>query len=34
MQKALKALTERDIVREEQTLGDVRLRLDNPFLST
>jgi hypothetical protein len=34
MQKALKALTERGIVREEQTLGDVRLRLDDPFLAT
>jgi hypothetical protein len=34
MQKALKALTERGIVREEQTLGNVRLRLDDPFLAT
>lgn len=34
MQKALKALTERGIVREEQTLGAVRLRLDDPFLAT
>jgi hypothetical protein len=34
MQKALKALTDRGIVREEQTLGDVRLRLDDPFLAT
>jgi hypothetical protein len=33
MQKALKALTARGIVREEQTLGDVRLRLDDPFLA-
>ncbi len=34
MQKALKALSDRGIVREEQTLGDVRLRLDDPFLAT
>jgi hypothetical protein len=34
MQKALKVLTERGIVREEQHLGDVRLRLDDPFLAT
>jgi uncharacterized protein len=34
MQKALKALADRGIVREEQTLGDVRLRLDDPFLAT
>jgi uncharacterized protein len=34
MQKALKALTERGIVREEQTLGALRLRLDDPFLAT
>jgi hypothetical protein len=34
MQKALKALTDRGIVREERTLGDVRLRLDDPFLAT
>ncbi len=34
MQKALKALTDRGIVREEQTLGAVRLRLDDPFLAT
>jgi hypothetical protein len=34
MQKALKALTDRGIVREEQTQGDVRLRLDDPFLAT
>jgi energy-coupling factor transporter ATP-binding protein EcfA2 len=34
MQKALKALTERGIVRQEQTLGAVRLRLDDPFLAT
>lgn len=34
MQKALKALTARGIVREEQTLGDMRLRLDDPFLAT
>jgi hypothetical protein len=34
MQKALKALTERGIVREEQTLGAVRLRLDDPFFAT
>jgi hypothetical protein len=34
MQKALKALTDRGIVREEQTLGDVRLRLDDPFFAT
>ena len=34
MQKALKALTERGIIREEQSLGDVRLRLDDPFFAT
>lgn len=34
MQKALKALTDRGIVREEQVLGDVRLRLDDPFFAT
>ena len=34
MQKALKALTDRGIVREEQTLGGVRQRLDDPFLAT
>jgi energy-coupling factor transporter ATP-binding protein EcfA2 len=34
MQKALKALAERGIVREEQTLGALRLRLDDPFLAT
>ena len=34
MQKALKASTDRGIIREEQTLGDVRLRLDDPFLAT
>jgi len=34
MQKALKALNERGIVREEQSAGAVRLRLDDPFLGT
>jgi hypothetical protein len=34
MQKALKALVDRGIVREEQVLGDNRLRLDDPFLAT
>jgi hypothetical protein len=34
MQKALKALTDRGIVCEEQTLGDVRLRLDDRFFAT
>ena len=34
MQKALKALTDRGIVREEQTRGDVRQRLDDPFFAT
>jgi hypothetical protein len=34
MQKALKALTDRGIVREEQTRGDVHQRLDDPFLAT
>jgi len=34
MQKALKALTDRGLVREEQALGDVRLRLEDPFLAT
>jgi hypothetical protein len=34
MQKALKALADRGIVREEQTLGDLRLRLDDPFFAT
>jgi hypothetical protein len=34
MQKALKILTDRGIIREEQTLGDARLRLDDPFFAT
>jgi DNA-binding transcriptional regulator YhcF (GntR family) len=34
MQKALRVLTDRGIVREEQTRGDVRQRLDDPFLAT
>jgi uncharacterized protein len=34
MQKALKALNDRGIIREEQSLGDARLRLDDPFLAT
>lgn len=34
MQKALKALTDRSIVREEQAPGDVHLRLDDPFFAT
>jgi uncharacterized protein len=33
MQKALKILTNRGIIREEQTLGDVRVRLDDPFFT-
>ena len=32
--KALKALTDRGIIRVEQALGDVRLRLDDPFFAT
>ena len=34
MQKALKALDDRGIIREEQTLGNVRYRLDDPFFAT
>ena len=34
MQKALKALNDRGIIREEQSLGDARLRLDDPFFAT
>lgn len=34
MQKAIKALTERGIVRSDQTLGEARLRLDDPFMVT
>ena len=34
MQKALKALTDRGIIREEQTMGDVHLRLYDPFFAT
>lgn len=34
MQKALKVLDERGIIREEQSLGTVRFRLDDPFLAT
>ena len=34
MQKALKALNDRGIIREEQSLGAARLRLDDPFLAT
>jgi len=34
MQKALKALDERGIIREEQALGSVRFRLDDPFFAT
>jgi uncharacterized protein len=34
MQKALKALHDRGIIREEQSAGTVRLRLDDPFLAT
>jgi uncharacterized protein len=34
MQKALKALNDRGIIREEQTLGAVRWRLDDPFFAT
>jgi hypothetical protein len=33
MQKALKALNDRGIIREEHSLGDARLRLDDPFLA-
>lgn len=32
MQRALEALTARDIVREEETQGALRLRLEDPFL--
>lgn len=31
MQRALKSLQERDIVRAEETMGTVRLRLEDPF---
>jgi hypothetical protein len=34
MQKALKALSDRGVIREEQTLGDRRYRLDDPFFAT
>jgi hypothetical protein len=34
MQKALKALNERGIIRAEQTLRDACLRLDDPYLAT
>jgi hypothetical protein len=34
MQKALKALNELGIIREEQILGTVRWRLDDPFFAT
>jgi uncharacterized protein len=34
MQKALKALHDRGIIREEQILGAVRWRLDDPFFAT
>jgi hypothetical protein len=34
MQKALKALNELGIIREEQILGAVRWRLDDPFFAT
>jgi len=34
MQKALKALNEAGIIREEQTLGETRWRLDDPFFAT
>jgi hypothetical protein len=34
MQKALKVLNDRGIIREEQSLRDTRLRLDDPFLAT
>ncbi len=34
MQKALKVLDDRGIIREEQSLGSVRFRLDDPLLAT
>jgi hypothetical protein len=34
MQKALKVLNDLGIIREEQTLGAVRWRLDDPFFAT
>jgi hypothetical protein len=34
MQKALKALTDRGIIRDEQALGGVRYRPDDPFFIT
>jgi energy-coupling factor transporter ATP-binding protein EcfA2 len=34
MQKALQALNDRGIIREEQSAGAVRLRLDDPLLAT
>ncbi len=34
MQKALKALDRRGLIREEQSTGAVRWRLDDPFLAT
>lgn len=33
MQKALRALDAKDLIREEQSLGSVRYRLDDPFLA-
>jgi hypothetical protein len=33
MQKALKALNALGIIREEQTLGAIRWRLDDPFFA-
>lgn len=34
MQKALRALDTKDLIREEQSLGSVRYRLEDPFLAT
>jgi AAA+ ATPase superfamily predicted ATPase len=34
MQKALKALSDRGVIREDQALGDRRYRLDDPFFAT
>lgn len=33
MQKALRALDNKDLIREEQSLGSVRFRLEDPFLA-
>jgi len=34
MQRALAALKSRDLIREEERLGQTRLRLEDPFFGT